>query len=97
MEESALALLSFFIGFVILAVAALRFGVDSRWLTRESPLPGEPAVRLQLVASRGERALPVREVSRLQARPVRMTFASRSSVPGVATRSRTPVLRDGLA
>jgi hypothetical protein len=45
MDESVLAFLGFVGIFVVLDVAALHFGVDSRGLTRELPLPGEPVVR----------------------------------------------------
>jgi hypothetical protein len=44
-HDAVLALLCFVGGFAVLAVAALRFGVDSRTLTRELPLPGEPDAR----------------------------------------------------
>jgi hypothetical protein len=44
MDDSVLAFLGFVGIFVVLDVAALRFGVDSRRLTRELPLPGAPVV-----------------------------------------------------
>jgi hypothetical protein len=46
MDDSVLAFLGFVGIFVVLDVASLRFGVDSRRLTRELPLPGEPVVRI---------------------------------------------------
>jgi hypothetical protein len=64
MDDSVLVLLSFVVVFVLLDVAALRFAVDSRRLTRGLPLPGEPAVRMHPVISRSERAPATLEASR---------------------------------
>ena len=75
MDDSVLALLSFVVVFVLLDVAALRFAVDSRRLTRDLPLPGVPAVDMHPVISRGERPLPTLEASRQQARLAWMIFA----------------------
>ena len=46
MDESVLAIIGFITALVALDVAALRFGVDSRRLTRELPLPSESSVRV---------------------------------------------------
>jgi hypothetical protein len=56
MDDSVLAFFGFVTVFVVLAVAALRFGVDSRRLTRERPLPGEPVVRIPFGIGRHPRA-----------------------------------------
>jgi len=61
MDESVLAFLGFVGIFVALDVAALRFGVDSRRLTRELPLPGEPVVRVSPDNGRHLCALPTLE------------------------------------
>jgi hypothetical protein len=42
-DDGVLGILGFVALFVLLDVAALRFGVDSRRLTREPPLPGSPS------------------------------------------------------
>jgi hypothetical protein len=97
MDDSVLALLSFVVVFVLLDVAALRFAVDSRRLTRELPLPGEPAVPMHPVISRSEHALPTLEASRQQARPAWMMFARRKTAPGLASLPHTLDPRNGLA
>lgn len=56
MDDIVLAFFGFVSVFVVLAVAALRFGVDSRRLTRELPLPGEPVVRVPPDIGRHRRA-----------------------------------------
>ncbi len=61
MDDSVLAFLGFVGIFVVLAVAALRFGVDSRRLTRELPLPGESVVRISPDNGRHPCALPTLE------------------------------------
>ena len=57
MDDSVLAFLGFVAVFVVLAVAALRFGVDSRRLTHERPLPGDSVVRRSPDIDRHGRAL----------------------------------------
>ncbi len=46
MDDSVLAIIGFIAALVALDVAALRFGVDSRRLTREQPRLSESAVRV---------------------------------------------------
>jgi hypothetical protein len=64
MDDIVLAFLGFVAVFVVLAVAALRFGVDSRSLTRERPLPSESVVRVPPDISRYRRALLARDALR---------------------------------
>ena len=49
MDDGVLEILGFIFIFIALDVAALRFGVDSRRLTPERPLPGDPVIRLPRV------------------------------------------------
>lgn len=46
MDSEVLGILGFVFLFVALDVAALRFGCDSRSMSRELPLPGDAAVRI---------------------------------------------------
>jgi hypothetical protein len=57
-DDGVLGFLCFVFMFVALDVAALRFGVDSRRLTPEHPLPGDPVIRLPRV--RGHRVCTIR-------------------------------------
>jgi hypothetical protein len=68
MDDSVLAILGFVAACILLAVAALRFGVDSRGLTRESPLPGDPVVRIAPDFGRHGRELLTLEAFREHAR-----------------------------
>ena len=49
MDDGVLEILGLQFIFVALDDAALRFGVDSRRLTPEQPLPGDPVIRLPRV------------------------------------------------
>jgi hypothetical protein len=55
-DDGVLGFLGFVFIFVVLDVAALRFGVDSRRLTPEQPLPGDPVIRLPRVSGHQVRA-----------------------------------------
>lgn len=46
MDSDILGILGFVLIFVALDLAALRFGHDSRSMTRELPLPGDAAMRI---------------------------------------------------
>ena len=69
MNDSVLAILGFIAAFVVLDVAALRFGVDSRRLTRELSLPGEPVVRVPPDIGRHLRAPLAQEALRERTLP----------------------------
>jgi hypothetical protein len=57
MDDGVLGFLGFVAILIVLDVAALRFGVDSRRLTREPPLPGDPVARIPPDAGRRARGL----------------------------------------
>lgn len=57
MDDGVLGILGFLFVFVALDVAAIRFGQDSRSMTRELPLSGDAAIRLPPGAGRRLRAL----------------------------------------
>lgn len=57
MDDGVLWLLGLLAIFVLLDIAALRFGVDSRGRAREEPLPGEPVSGPPRVPGGGVRAL----------------------------------------
>ena len=68
MDGSVLAILGFVAALIVLDVAALRFGVDSRSLTCESPMPGEPGVCISPDLRRHRRAMLTLEAFRKRAR-----------------------------
>ncbi len=64
MDDGVLGILGFVLIIIALDVAALRFSVDSRSLTRELPLPGDPVVRISPDIGRHVRAMQTREALR---------------------------------
>jgi hypothetical protein len=79
MDGSVLAILGFVAAFVVLDVAALRFGGGWRSLTRELPMPGEPVFCIPPDVLRHRRAPLTLEAFRERAR---MNGAWRITVGG---------------
>jgi hypothetical protein len=94
MDESVLALLGFVAVFVVLAVAALRFGVDFSGLTRELPQQGDHVVRMSPAIGRYQRGLMTLDAFREHART---RDAWRATAGGWVPLRYPSDLRNGLA
>jgi hypothetical protein len=112
MNDAVFTILGFIAVLIVLDVAALRYGVDSRGLTRELPLSGDAAVRMTpdigrrlraslTLESPGEspraRPEPARSLPLIESAPGRIGDAWRTTGNGWVLLWHPPVLRDGGA
>jgi hypothetical protein len=112
MNDAVFTILGFIAIFVVLDVAALRYGVDSRGLTRELPLMGDAAIRTTPdIGSRlrawltletpeespRSRPEPARSLPLNESAPRRIGDAWRATGNGWVPLRHPPFLRDGVA
>ncbi len=96
MDDGVLGILGFVLIFVVLDVAALRFGHDSRSMSRELPLLGDAVVRIPPQTGRHVQALLTLESLRGQALRVRPA-PSRSFAPITRVQRRSRPFRPYIA